>query len=365
MECISSGLSRPADAEIVARRILNSLAAAFEVENQSCNVGGSIGICPFPSETVGVEEIIKRADMAMYRAKRQGTRGFHVYNCSAENELPDRRVFEHNLHEALEHEQFLLHFQPQASLATRALIGTEALIHWRKPNGELIPPADFIPGAEETGLIVPLGRWALRTACKQAAHEQALGSAGLRMAVNLSARQFRSADLLKTVADALEESHLPPESLELEITESVVMQNLDHSLKTMQRLKDMGLRLALDDFGTGYSSLSSLKRFPIDALKINKSFVQGLPEDKENALITTAIVSMAHRLKLAVLAEGVETVGQWDFLRSVDCDEAQGRLVSPAVSFDSLEEIVRGKRPLVREQSSTESSSRSPEPALS
>jgi diguanylate cyclase (GGDEF)-like protein len=331
---IASGLSRQVDAEIIATRILESLSDSFTIDNQACTVGASIGISLWPSDAEDVETMVRRADLAMYRAKRQGTNSFVFYNRSPETGLQDRVLIENDLREALIRNEFVLHYQPRVSMHPIALTGAEAMVRWQHPRSGLLFAKDFLPVAEETGLIVPLGRWVLRTACRQAAHEQTTTGSEPRMAVHLSGRQFRGANLLQTVTDTLEETSLAPRALELEVTEKVAMQNVDHSLKTMARLKDIGVRVALDDYGMGLSSLSSLKRFPIDKLKIDQSYVRGLPNDQENVVITTAIISMAHRLNVGVTADGVETVEQWRYLRSLGCDEAQGSFLDPNICLD-------------------------------
>jgi diguanylate cyclase (GGDEF)-like protein len=331
---IASGLSRQVDAEVIAVRILESLSDTFTVDNQTCTVGASIGISLWPSDAEDVETIIRRADIAMYRAKRQGKNSFVFYNRSPESGLQDRVLIENDLREALVRNEFVLHYQPQVSMRPVARTGVEALVRWQRPRSGLLFPKDFLPVAEETGLIVPLGRWVLRTACRQAAIEQTANNSESRMAVHLSGRQFRGANLLQTIKETLEETCLRASALELEISEKVAMQNIDHSLKTMAQLKDIGVCVALDDFGTGFSSLSSLKRFPIDNLKIDRSHVRGLPNDQENAVITSAIISMAHRLRVGVIADGVETAEQWRYLRSLGCDEAQGDFLGSATSLD-------------------------------
>ncbi len=330
---IATSLSKAGDAEVIASRILQSLVEPFSVDGQACQIGASIGISVYPTDAGDVESVIKRADMAMYRAKRQDKNGYVLYARAHSSGTKDCVQIENDLREAVIRNEFVLHYQPQASLTAAALTGVEALIRWQRPRDGLLGPDEFLSVAEETGLIVPIGKWVLQAACRQGALELPVRFPKLRIAVNLSARQFRGAQLVNTVAETLRETGLDPRYLELEITEGVAMQNLEHSLEILTKLKDMGVRLALDDFGAGFSSLSSLKRFPIDLLKIDRSFVRGLPDDQENAVITKAIISMAHRLQLTVLAEGVETAAQWQFLRSIGCDEAQGNLLGAPIPF--------------------------------
>ncbi len=337
---VACGLTRVADVIAIAEKVLSRLAEVFVIESQQCQIGASIGISLYPSDGLDVETLVKRADLAMYRAKRLGKNRFMLYDLAMDARLHGQVSLEHDLRSALGRSDFVMHYQPQVNMATGAFTGVEALLRWHHGSSGLVSPEDFIPLAEETGLIIPIGAWALRTACKQHAGWKGTKGPHLRMAVNLSARQFRGVHLVETVAEILEETRFDPQCLELEITETVAMQNLDHSIATMFRLKDMGVRLAVDDFGTGYSSLSYLKRFPIDLLKIDRSFVEGIPKDQDNAAITEAIICLAHSLKLGVVAEGVETQAQWEFLRDLDCDEAQGFLLSPPVPSDGLGAIL-------------------------
>ena len=333
---LACGANKLADVVAIAEKVLQSLSEVFIVESQRCQVGASIGISLYPSDGHDVETLMKRADLAMYRAKRLGKNRIVLFEPAMDAKAQGHTSLENELRLALVQGKFVMHYQPQVNMATGAYTGVEALLRWQRQPTEIVPPEDFIPLAEETGLIIPIGAWALRTACRHHVAWQRTQGPHLRMAVNLSARQFRGVHLVETVAEILEETHFDPRCLELEITESVAMQNLDHSIATMVRLKDMGVRLAVDDFGTGYSSLSYLKRFPIDLLKIDRSFVKGVPKDPDDAAITEAIISLAHSLKLGVIAEGVETREQWEFLRNLDCDEAQGFLLSPPISSDGL-----------------------------
>ena len=313
---LACGATKPSDIVAIAEKVLHSLAEVFIVESQRCQVGASIGISLYPSDGHDVETLVKRADFAMYRAKRLGKNRIVLFDPTMDAKAKGHNSLENELRLALVQSKFVMHYQPQVNMATGAYTGVEALLRWQRQPTELVPPEDFIPLAEETGLIIPIGAWALRTACRHHVAWQRTQGPHLRMAVNLSARQFRGIHLVETVAEILEETHFDPCCLELEITESVAMQNLDHSIATMVRLKDMGVRLAVDDFGTGYSSLSYLKRFPIDLLKIDRSFVKGIPKDPDDAAITEAIISLAHSLKLGVIAEGVETREQWEFLQA-------------------------------------------------
>lgn len=337
---LASGLTSVADVVHIAEKLLHSLSESLVIEHQKCHIGASIGISLFPSDGQDVENLVKRADLAMYRAKRLGKNRFMLYDLAMDARMHGQVSLENDLRLALGRSDFIMHYQPQVNMATGALTGVEALLRWQHRSTGMVPPEDFIPLAEETGLIIPIGAWALRTACRHHAARKCAPGPHMRMAVNLSARQFRGVHLVETVAEILEETRFDPQCLELEITESVAMQNLDHSIATMVRLKDMGVRLAVDDFGTGYSSLSYLKRFPIDLLKIDRSFVRGVPRDQDDAAITEAIISLAHSLKLGVIAEGVETNEQWDFLRDLDCDEAQGFLLSPPVSSEGLDVLL-------------------------
>jgi diguanylate cyclase (GGDEF)-like protein len=341
---VVGNLTRVADVITIAEKVLHRLSEIFVVEGQHCQIGASIGISLCPPDGLDVETLVKRADLAMYRAKRLGKNRFMLYDLAMDARLQGQVSLEHELRSAVGRSDFVMHYQPQVNMSTGALTGMEALLRWQHGMNGLVPPEDFIPLAEETGLIIPIGAWALRTACKHHMAWKRFNGPHLRMAVNLSARQFRCVHLVETVAEILEETRFDPQCLELEITESVAMQNLDHSIATMSRLKDMGVRLAVDDFGTGYSSLSYLKRFPIDLLKIDRSFIEGIPQDPDNVAITEAIICLAHTLKLGVVAEGVETHAQWEFLRDLECDEAQGFLLSPPIPPDGLGAILSAGR---------------------
>ncbi len=259
--------------------------------------------------------------------------------------IVERLALESSLRSGLERGEFMVYYQPQVNIGTGQVVGVEALVRWQHPERGLVLPAEFIPVAEEAGLIVPLGEWVLRTACAQNKAWQENGLPPMRVAVNLSARQFQQRNLIDMVAQALEDTGLAPHYLQLEITEGVAMQDMDLTIATLQGLREMGIQIAIDDFGTGYSSLAYLKRLPIDAVKIDRSFVRDLTIDANDAAIVTAVIAMAHGLKLKVIAEGVETKEQLAFLSEQQCDEVQGYLFSKAVPAPVLQSLLtRGKR---------------------
>jgi EAL domain-containing protein (putative c-di-GMP-specific phosphodiesterase class I) len=281
----------------------------------------------------------------MYRAKEQGRDNYQLYTAAMNNTIVEKLALENSLRDALKREEFVVHYQPQVEIDSGRIVGTEALVRWQHPERGLVSPIDFIPVAEETGLIVPLGTWVLQTACDQNMAWQQAGHAPIPVAVNLSARQFQERDLLDMVTQALEESGMDPEYLQLEITEGVAMQDVESTTRTLRALREMGVQIAIDDFGTGHSSLSYLRSFPVSALKIDISFVRDLTIDPNDAAITAAILAMANSLALKVIAEGVETEEQLAFLREHGCDEMQGFLFSKAVPADELEEMLGRDEP--------------------
>ena len=330
----------PEHAAGVAQSVIELLAEPFKLSvGQEVFVGSSIGISLFPDDATSVTELIQHADTALYQAKESGRSAYSFYTPALTLVANQRLAMEVRLRRALNQGQFELHFQPQIDLASSALIGCEALVRWRDPEQGLVSPASFIPLAEETGLIVPLGEWVLRQACRQARAWCDAGLPALVMAVNLSVRQMKQTELPARVAMILQESGLPAAQLTLELTESMIMEQGEQALAMMHALKSLGLGLSIDDFGTGYSSLAYLKRFPIDELKIDRSFVRDIPDDPDDMQIASAIIGMARGLNLRVLAEGVETAAQRDFLLAQGCHAYQGFLCSrpvPAAQFAEL-----------------------------
>jgi EAL domain-containing protein (putative c-di-GMP-specific phosphodiesterase class I) len=285
--------------------------------------------------------LVDHADIAMYRAKQQGRNNLQFYTSAMNEGVLERLQVESALHHALERREFVLHYQPQVDLKTGCIVGMEALIRWEHPELGMVPPGRFISLSEENGSIVPIGKWVLRSACMQAKLWQRAGFGDLCIAVNLSARQFSRRDLVQSVAAVLEETGLSPHLLELELTESLLMTDVETAIATMQELKALGVALSIDDFGTGYSSLSYLKRFPIDILKIDQSFVRDITLDPGDAVIVMSIIALAHNLKLHVIAEGVETKEQLAYLRHHRCDAIQGYYFSRPLPADEIEKILR------------------------
>lgn len=321
-------------------RIMESVLRPIPIQTHEITLTCSIGIsvCPDDGEEAGA--LLKYADIAMYKAKEEGKNTSRFYTRGMNDTIVQRVTLTNNLRQALERRQFLLHYQPQVDLQTGAVLGAEALIRWQHPEFGLISPSQFIPLAEESGQIVPIGEWVINTACAQNTAFGKTGLAPLLMSVNLSARQLRDKNLIGLIRNALDTSGLPAQSLELEITESMVMMDLEGGLEILKKIRDLGVHLAMDDFGTGYSSLSYLKRFPINRLKIDKSFVRDVTTDRNDAALTTAIIALAHNLGVKVVAEGVETREQRDFLINAGCDQAQGFFYAKPVDAAAFQRLI-------------------------
>jgi EAL domain-containing protein (putative c-di-GMP-specific phosphodiesterase class I) len=294
----------------------------------------------YPEHGDDVETLVRNADAAMYRAKEDGGGNFHLYTEDLNVAAVERMMLESSLRKGIERDELLVYYQPRVDVRTENILGTEALVRWRHPELGLVMPNQFIPLAEETGLIAPITEKVLLAACMQNKSWQDMGLPPIDVNVNISAREFQLEDLLGTVTWALDQSGLDPHYLGLELTESCLMVNPDHAVHVLCELGNMGIRISMDDFGTGYSSLSHLKKFPIHSVKIDKSFVRDITVDPDDAAIARATVAMAHSLKLKVVAEGVETIEQLDFLRSLDCDEMQGYFISKPVPAEELMELL-------------------------
>ncbi|MBF1165617.1 MAG: EAL domain-containing protein, partial [Dechloromonas agitata] len=321
-------ISTPADAATVASKITATLSTPIEADGHELHTSPSIGISIFPDDGTDGNTILKNADTAMYHAKAAGRNNYQFFAAEMNQSAAERLNIERMLRHAIARNELSIDFQPQFDAASRQPTGVEALARWYHPTDGMISPARFIPVAEETGLIVDIGEWVLTAACREMAHWIHAGLKPLRVAVNVSALQLRRRDFCETVANALATSGLAPELLELEITESAVMENPQEAIKVLERLGRMGVTLAIDDFGTGYSSLAYLKLFPIDHLKIDRSFVADIEHDLNDRAIAFGTIALAHSLGLKVIAEGVETEDQLDLLRGNRCDEVQGYLLS-------------------------------------
>lgn len=333
-------INKPSDAALVAKKIIHALQIEFNIDGHEIYISASVGISTFPKDCSDVEGLIKAADIAMYQVKNKGKNNHCFYSDDLSKNAVERFTLEGQLRHALVRKQFELYYQPQVSLVTGEIIGAEALIRWNHPKLGLVSPATFIPMAEETGLIVQIGEWVLREAAYQMVRWHKAGHAIQWISVNVSGVQIMRSNFADTVYGILMETDCNPHMLELEITESTVMQNTEYVIDTFSRIKQLGLKLAIDDFGTGYSSLSNLKRLPLDKIKIDQSFVRDLPDDLDDAAIANAIYAMAGSLGFSVIAEGVETQAQADFLRAMGCKEAQGYLYSKPVTATEFSKLL-------------------------
>ena len=340
------------DPATVARRLVATLAEPLIIQGTEVFVGGSVGVASFPEDGNDIDTLLMNADTAMYRAKEAGRGGFQLYDRSMNERALERLQLESSLRRALERDEFVLHYQPRVDVVSGRIVGAEALIRWQHPERGLLQPADFVPLVESAGLVIPIGEWAIRTVCKQSAAWMAVGLEPIPVAVNLASTHLRERGLPALVAAALQSHGVPARCLELEVTESILLADPELSLVIAQQLSEMGVHLAIDDFGTGYSSLSYLKKLPITALKIDRSFVRDLDSDPDDEAIVTAIIALAHSLKLKVIAEGVETPAQLAFLQSLGCDEYQGFLTSRAVTPEEFQRLLE-TRPAIEALLST------------
>jgi diguanylate cyclase (GGDEF)-like protein len=329
------------DIASVSKKILEELSLPFECEGHEILLTASIGISIFPSDGTDQVSLSKHADTAMYQAKDSGRNNFQFYHPTMSVKALEHMAFESRLRKALDQREFVLHYQPQLDIETGKIIGMEALVRWQSPEFGLMMPADFIPLAEETGLIIPIGEWVLHSACMQNKVWQNAGLKRIKVAVNVSGRQLQNANFISNIDSALKLSCLSPEYLDLELTESSVMHKGKYFTDMLNEFKDRGIYLSIDDFGTGYSSLSNLKRFIIDKLKIDQCFIRDISHNPDASTIITAIIAMAQSMNLKVIAEGVETVEQLSFLRSKGCDQIQGYIASRPLPPGEMEQLLR------------------------
>ena len=338
--------------ETLAQKILSTIIKPMVIMGEECRVTASIGISVYPKDGQDEQSLMKNADIAMYFAKEAGKNNFQFYSENLRTMSNERLTIETNLRHAMERNEFYLDYQARLDLRTRAITGVEALLRWNNPYLGAVTPTQFIPIAEETGMIVPIGRWVLKTACAQSVAWQKQGLPPVCMSVNLSLRQLVNENFLDDVKSILQETGMPPNLLELEITESTVMHNPERLVPVLTKIKEMGIRMAIDDFGTGYSSLAQMKNFPINTLKVDRSFIRNLPEDNDNRAITEAVIIMGKSLKLKVVAEGVETREQEKFLKDQICDEMQGFFFSKPISPEGFANLLRKNKADLKEPQS-------------
>jgi diguanylate cyclase (GGDEF)-like protein len=338
-----AGIEGPEDATDIAQRILECLRQSRVINGAEFCTTGSIGITTYPADGDDGEMLLRNADTAMYRAKERGRDNYQLYTAAMNVKMMERLALEQDLRHALIRKELTLFYQPIVSVETGRITGAEALIRWRHPVRGLVLPDDFIPLAEETGLILEIGEWVLREACRQILEWRKEGLGMELVAVNLSARQLQQEDLVARIGGIIRESGVSPDLIQMEITEGAVLKNVDYAIAMLRQLREMGFEIALDDFGTGYSSLTYLKRFPIDAVKIDRSFVRDLEHDVSDATIVSTVIAMAENMHLNVIAEGVETAQQLEFLRERGCVEYQGYLFSRAVPPEAFAELLRAE----------------------
>lgn len=335
------------EAFVFCEKIMNTMRDAFEIYGQKINISTSIGISLSPNHGNDIYALIKNADLAMYKSKEKGRNCYTMFTSVMKDHAVERMDKEILLRNALEHHEFILHYQPKVDFSTGKIYGMEALIRWKNTLGQINFPGSFIPVAEETGLIVPIGEWVLRESCKQCKKWHEAGFTDLSVSVNISLQQFKKQDLESLIETILKETHLNPSALELEITESTIMKEPAFAEVILRNLKALGVKISIDDFGTGFSSLSYLTQFSIDILKIDKSFIMNLEWDDANASIASAVISLAHNLKLKVVAEGVETKEQVEFLKERKCDFGQGYFISKPVEMEKALKLVKNEESLI------------------
>lgn len=341
---ILENISVAKDIISVASNLLQVLSQPVSIHNRKVRIGASIGVAIYPNDGDDFTALLKNADTAMYRAKEMGRNTFEFYTSGMSTQAMQRLELENSLRAAIENEEFVIYYQPKFNLKVGELVGVEALVRWEHPSRGLIPPDDFIPLAEETGLINPLGKWIIETACKQWSEWQQKGYQVSNLAINISARQFHEQDLADIFRQAIEKYNILPKCLEIELTENVLVQDHKGASIILNELHDMGIRIALDDFGTGYASMAYLKDFPINTVKIDRSFIAGIPDGKESMAIVQAIAGLAQALGLCLVAEGVETDQQIEFLKNIDCEQGQGYYWSKALAAEIFEVEFLGER---------------------
>jgi len=338
---VLNDIQHPRQTQHVAQKLLKAINITRHIASHDLSVTASLGISIYPNDSGTAVELIKHAETAMHASKEHGPDDFRFYTEDMNLRARHQQDLESAMHQALERDEFVLHYQPKLDLTSGRIVGAEALLRWFQPQSGWIGPADFIPVAEDSGLISPLTQWVLRQACTQAQAWRSMGQFPLCISVNISALDFRQRDFVANLAAILEQTGLPPAQLVLEITESVLMQNVDDTVETLQKIKAMGVRLALDDFGTGYCSLSYLRRFPIDVLKIDQSFVHGLTVNRRDKQLISAIIALGKSLELNIIAEGVETIEQLNVLKALQCEEGQGYLFSQALPAKDFAQLLR------------------------
>ncbi len=323
-----SDITNPDDAALIAQQLMESLTQPIHIQGKDLQISASIGIAIFPDDGDDMATLLKNSDIAMYHAKESGRGNYQFFSAEMNTRASEKLSLGNDLRHAVERNELFLVYQPVVDMISNEMVGMEALLRWQHPVSGLISPVQFIPLAEENGLILPIGEWVLRSACKQLSAWQKQGYEVPRLAINLSAKQFRQKNMAEIIAEVLKETGVDSRFLGIEITESMLVHNIEEVADTLLKLSNMGLEISIDDFGTGYSSLSYLKRFPIDKLKIDKSFVDDIATHPDDAAIVKAIIAMAHGLSMKIVTEGVETQAQLDFLRRYGCEQYQGYIFS-------------------------------------